>query len=284
MGHSNCSDCKKKVKCIRGCRGPEGPLGPTGSTGTGATGPTGDLGPTGPHGGPTGTVGSTGATGNTGATGTVGPTGNVGPTGPTGPTGNIGYTGATGAGSTGPTGPSGVTGPHGGPTGPTGDIGPTGPLHGIGSTVFKYSSGNSSIAAGAYFIGQGLAVSLGGTMPAHFPIVAPNVNINRFNSVSLINPESGILVEFAAVLKGSDSAVYDVYMAALDPTQNTLRLLGPPPNFTSVRLSSGNLCDKITLPQDHSLLECETIAPYAVRISGAQQVDGISVSAVFIGN
>ena len=217
------------------------------------------------------TQGPKGKRGKRGDTGPTGPTN--GATGPTGMKGNTGPTGMKGD-----TGDVGPTGPSDGPTGPTGDTGPTGATLGVGSGFFSYSSANSSIAAGSYFIGQGLATSAGSTDPSDFPIPDTDANFSKFTSVALLAPEVGTLVTFRAILKGpSADSVYDVYMAATNPAQTEVRLLGPTgSNFITV--TEENPCGDLTINAPIDL--CELIAPWVIQTDDGQN-DGISVTAVF---
>lgn len=169
--------------CIQGAKGDTGAVGATGAKGeTGAQGATGAKGETGAK-GQTGAVGATGQTGAAGATGATGQTGAVGATGAIGATGAVGATGAQGAtgakgetgaagktgatGATGQTGAVGATGATGktGATGQTGAVGATGATGKTGSTgadgytiviltsagsVFKNSSGNTTLTVRIY--------------------------------------------------------------------------------------------------------------------------------------
>lgn len=144
---------------IQGAKGETGATGATGATGktgaTGATGKTGSTGATGATGqtGATGKTGSTGATGETGATGATGKTGSTGATGATGSTGATGATGATGktglTGATGATGKTGATGATGktGATGATGKDGYSVDILTSAGSVFKNSSGTTTLTA-----------------------------------------------------------------------------------------------------------------------------------------
>lgn len=211
-----------------------------------------------------------GPRGSRGCPGERGKRGKIGPTGMTGATGIKGDTGMTGD-----KGPDGNTGPDGPPGGTTGPVGPTGPSSPPGSGLFVFTSANSSVAAGTYFIGQGSAVSVGNKVPGDFPL-ASGSDISKFSSVSVLSPVNGKVVNYSAILKsGAAGAEYHIYLAALNTAQNSIRLLSN--SFISVTTDS-EPCGHLTISEN--LLQCETLSPWVQNITDGGN-DGISVTVVF---
>jgi len=206
-------------------------------------------------------------TGDQGPAGVTGPDGDKGMTGDKGPDGDKGMTGDIGQ-----IGPIGPTGPAGGATGPQG---PTGPAAPPGSGLFVFTSANSAVAGGTYFIGQGLADSVGNKVPGDFPLVAGS-DISKFSSVSVLSPVNGTVVNYSAILKGGAAgAEYHIYLAALNTAQNSIRLLS---NSFITLTTDFEPCGHLTI--NEPLLECETLSPWVQNITDGGN-DGVSVTVVF---
>ncbi|HET7777271.1 MAG TPA: hypothetical protein VFL07_01840 [Rudaea sp.] len=152
-------------------------------------------------------------------------------------------------------------------------------LKGGTSGLYTFSSGNSSIGPGTYFIGQSLATSVGLLLPGDFPNTS-GTTIAKFDSVSLVVPASGTLVSFTACLKGPDfGAAYNVYLVAEDPSQTTLSLLGGSSAF--ITLTDYARCG--TFNVNSVVAAGQTIVPWA-QSTGSGFNNGIAVTATFIAN
>jgi hypothetical protein len=145
-----------------------------------------------------------------------------------------------------------------------------------GSDIFVFSSGNITIAADTYFIGQCSATSVGSLTPDDFPNSDLHT-INNFGSVSVVSHAKGKVISVSAVLKNpSAKSNYNVYIAVLNTEQNTVRLLNP---NSPINISATNSCNSITL--DETLYKNETLAPW-VEAKGYDLNHGVAITVKFM--
>lgn len=155
-------------------------------------------------------------------------------------------------------------------------------LNGRTSGLYTFSSGNSSINSGTYFIGQGFATytNILSDSDLAFGVMDPGA-IAKFDSTSVVVPVSGTLVSFTACLKhpGPD-VMYHVHLAAEDPSQTIVMLLGFL-WFDGTELSYLSPCGTLTV--NSAIVAGQTIAPVAFS-HGFGSSNGIAVTATFIAN
>lgn len=143
-------------------------------------------------------------------------------------------------------------------------------------------------------MGQGQVSSVGNLMATSFPLTSSGTGSNNYHAMALMVPMGGMITRYSAVLKGpSANTIVNVYLAAEDASQYTIRLLNPigPTGPIPIRLQIGLLggpgvtgvtgaCGSLII--NAPIFDCETLCPFVEPISQGSY-DGIAVSAVYEG-